>query len=65
MKLLNVLLIIISIITILSFLIITFTRIRVIQTHAKKFGTRKEITDPLLYWFSYISAFILLKAKPH
>lgn len=63
MKILNILLVIISIITILSFIIITFLRVNILRTHAKKFGTRKEVTDPLLYWFSYISAFAIIVIK--
>ena len=63
MKMFNILLIIISLITMLSFLVITFLRIKTIRKHAKKFGMRKEVTDPLLYWFSYISAFLIIVLK--
>ena len=63
MKLLNTLLVIISLIAMLSFIIITFLRIKTIRTKAKHFGTRKEVTDPLLYWFSYISAFLIIVIK--
>ena len=63
MKALNVLLVVISLITIIAFITITFLRMKVIRTQAKKFGMRKEVTDPLLYWFSYISAFIIIVIK--
>ena len=63
MKVLNILTIIISVITIIAFLLITFLRIKTIRTQAKKFGMRKEVTDPLLYWFSYISAFFIIIIK--
>lgn len=63
MKLLNILLIIISSIAMLAFVFITFLRIKTIRTQAKKFGMRKEVTDPLLYWFSYISAFLIIVIK--
>lgn len=63
MKLLNTLVVIISFITIIAFLVITFLRMRTIRTQAKKFGMRKEVTDPLLYWFSYISAFFIIIIK--
>lgn len=63
MKLFNLLLVIISLITILSFLIITFLRVKTIRNHAKNFGMRKEVTDPLLYWFSYVSAFLIIVIK--
>lgn len=63
MQLLNVLLIIISLIAMIAFVLITFLRIKTIRTHAKRFGMRKEVTDPLLYWFSYISAFLIIVIK--
>lgn len=63
MKILNVLLIIISIIAMFAFLIITLLRIKTIRTQAKKFGMRKEVTDPVLYWFSYVSAFLIIIIK--
>ena len=63
MKLLNALLIIVSSLAIIAFLIITLLRIKTIRTQAKKFGMRKEVTDPLLYWFSYISAFLIIVIK--
>ena len=63
MKLLNIITVIISIISMFSFLYITFIRITTIRKHAKKFGAKKEITDPLLYWFSYISAFSIIIIK--
>ncbi len=63
MKVLNVLLIVISLVTIIAFLTITLLRMRTIRTQAKKFGMRKEVTDPLLYWFSYISAFLIIIIK--
>ena len=63
MGILNVLLIIISAITMIAFVVITLMRIKVIRTQAKKFGMRKEVTDPLLYWFSYISAFLIIFIK--
>ena len=63
MKLLNILVVIISFITIIAFLVITFLRMKTIRTQAKKFGMRKEVTDPLLYWFSYISAFFIIIIK--
>ena len=63
MKALNVLLFIISVIAMLAFIIITFLRINTIRQHAKKFGMRKEVTDPLLYWFSYASAFLIIVIK--
>ena len=63
MKLLNILVYIISSITILSFLVITLLRIKTIRKHVKNFGMKKEITDPLLYWFSYISAFFIIIIK--
>lgn len=63
MKLLNILLIIISAIAMLAFITITLLRIKIIRTQAKKFGMRKEVTDPLLYWFSYISAFLIIIIK--
>lgn len=63
MKFLNILFYIISIITILAFIIITFLRVKTIRHHAKRFGMKKEITDPLLYWFSYISAFLIIVIK--
>lgn len=63
MKALNVLLVVISIIAIIAFITITVLRIKTIRTHAKKYGMRKEVTDPLLYWFSYISAFFIIIIK--
>ena len=63
MKALNILLIVVSSITILTFITITLLRMKVIRTQAKKFGMRKEVTDPLLYWFSYISAFLIIIIK--
>ena len=63
MKLLNALLIIVSSLAIIAFLIITLLRIKTIRTQAKKFGMKKEVTDPLLYWFSYISAFLIIVIK--
>ena len=63
MKVLNIVTYIISIVSMLSFLIITILRMRVIRTQAKKFGMKKEVTDPLLYWFSYISAFAIIVIK--
>lgn len=63
MKVLNILLFIISIIAILAFIIITFLRIKTVKTQAKKYGMKKEVTDPLLYWFSYVSAFIIIIIK--
>jgi len=62
-KALNILLIIISTIAMLAFIIITILRIKTIRTQAKNFGMRKEVTDPLLYWFSYISAFLIIIIK--
>ncbi len=47
----------------IAFLLITFLRIRTIRTQVKKFGMRKEITDPLLYWVSYVSAFFIIAIK--
>jgi len=63
MKALNILVVIISSVTIIAFIAITLLRMKVIRTQAKKFGMRKEVTDPLLYWFSYISAFIIIIIK--
>ena len=63
MKALNILLIVISVIAIFAFVFITILRIKTIRTQAKKFGMRKEVTDPLLYWFSYISAFLIILIK--
>ena len=63
MKALNILLVIISLIAMLAFIVITLLRIKVIRTQAKRFGMRKEVTDPLLYWFSYISAFLIIILK--
>lgn len=63
MKVLNILLFITSIIAILAFIIITFLRIKTVKTQAKKYGMKKEVTDPLLYWFSYVSAFIIIIIK--
>lgn len=63
MQILKTLVSIISIITIIVFFAITILRIKSIRKHAKMFGTRKEITDPLLYWFSYISAFLIIIIK--
>lgn len=63
MDLLDVLLYIISAIAMSAFIIITFLRIKTIRKHAKNFGMKKEITDPLLYWFSYISAFLIIVIK--
>ncbi len=63
MKVLNILLVVTSIIAMLAFLIITCLRIRTVRTQAKKYGMRKEVTDPLLYWFSYVSAFIIIIIK--
>lgn len=63
MKLLNILIVTISLTTIIAFMIITISRMKTIRTHAKKFGMRKEVTDPLLYWFSYISAFLIIIIK--
>ena len=63
MSLLDILLYIISSVTMLAFVSITFLRIKIIRKHAKNFGMKKEITDPLLYWFSYISAFSIIVIK--
>lgn len=63
MEILNVLLVVISAIAMIAFVLITILRIKIIRTHAKKFGMRKEVTDPLLYWFSYISAFLIIVIK--
>ena len=63
MEILDVLLYVISAIAIIAFIIITIQRIKTIRQHAKKFGMKKEITDPLLYWFSYISAFLIIIIK--
>lgn len=63
MKLLNLLSVIISFVTIVTFIVITLLRVKTIRTQAKKFGMRKEVTDPLLYWFSYISAFLIIGIK--
>lgn len=63
MKALNLLLVLISLIAMLAFIIITLLRMKTIRTQAKKFGMRKEVTDPLLYWFSYISAFLIIIIK--
>jgi hypothetical protein len=63
MKVLNGLLIIISALAMISFIAITLSRMKTIRTQAKKFGMRKEVTDPLLYWFSYISAFLIIVIK--
>ena len=63
MKVLNILLAIISLVTMITFIAVTILRIKVIRTQAKKFGMRKEVTDPLLYWFSYVSAFFIIIIK--
>lgn len=63
MKLLNILLFIISLSAMIGFIVITFLRMKTIRTQAKKFGMRKEVTDPLLYWVSYISAFLIIIIK--
>lgn len=63
MELLNILLIVVSSLAMIAFVLITFLRIKTIRTQAKKFGMRKEVTDPLLYWFSYISAFLIIAIK--
>ena len=63
MKFLNILLVVISFIAMLSFIVITILRIVTLRTQAKRFGIRKEVTDPLLYWFSYISAFLIIAIK--
>ena len=60
---LNILLIIISLITMVAFIVITLLRIKTIRNHAKNYGMRKEVTDPLLYWFSYVSAFLIIVIK--
>lgn len=63
MNILNVLFYVISAIAMIAFIVITFLRIKTIRTQAKKFGMRKEVTDPLLYWFSYVSAFLIIVIK--
>lgn len=63
MNILNILLYVISIITMLAFIIITISRIKTVKTQAKKYGMRKEVTDPVLYWFSYVSAFFIIAIK--
>lgn len=40
-----------------------FIRMNVVKKQAKKYGMKKQVTDPLLYWFSYISAFLIILIK--
>ena len=63
MKILNILLVIISLIAMMAFITITILRMKTIRNHVKNFGMRKEVTDPLLYWFSYASAFFIIVIK--
>lgn len=63
MKVLNILLVVISLITMIAFITITILRMKTIRSHVKNFGMRKEVTDPLLYWFSYVSAFFIIIIK--
>lgn len=63
MKTLNIIVMVMSIISILFFIGITFIRVHIARTQAKKYGMKKQVTDPWLYWFSYISSFIIIVIK--
>ena len=63
MKILNILLIIVSLSAMIAFITITILRMKTIRNHVKNFGMKKEVTDPLLYWFSYVSAFLIIIIK--
>lgn len=63
MQALNIIVNIISIITILFFVGMIFVRTKIVKNQAKKYGMKKQVTDPLLYWFSYISAFLIIAIK--
>ncbi|MBE6124281.1 MAG: hypothetical protein E7184_01905 [Erysipelotrichaceae bacterium] len=62
-KTLSIIIWCVSLFAVLSFLIITFLRIYTAKNHAKKYGMRKEITDPITYWISYLSAFAIVGLK--
>lgn len=62
-NILSIILWCISLFAILSFLVITFLRMYTAKNHAKKYGMRKEITDPITYWISYLSAFAIIGLK--
>ena len=62
-KILSIILWCISLFAVISFLVITFLRIYTAKNHAKKYGMRKEITDPITYWISYLSAYFIIGIK--
>lgn len=53
----------ISIFSVLSFLIISFLRMYSAKNQVKQYGMRKEITDPIAYWLSLITAIVILLLK--
>ena len=53
----------ISIFSVLSFLVITFLRVYTAKNQVKQYGMRKEITDPIAYWVSIITAIVILLLK--
>lgn len=63
MKALNIIIMIISIISILFFIVMAFIRMQLMKKQAKKYGMKKQVTDPLLYWFSYTSGFVIIVIK--
>jgi len=53
----------ISIFSVLSFLIISFLRMYSAMNQVKQYGMRKEITDPIAYWLSLVTAIVILLLK--
>ena len=60
---LNYIVLIISVISITFFIGMTFLRMGTVRTQAKKYGMKKEVTDPWVYWISYASGFFIIALK--
>ena len=59
----NIIILIISVVSVISFLGISFLRIYSARNQVKQYGMRKEITDPITYWISSIAAIAILILK--
>ena len=53
----------ISIFSVFSFVMITFLRVYTAKNQVKQYGMRKEITDPIAYWLSLLTAIVILVLK--
>ena len=53
----------ISIFSVFSFVMITFLRVYTAMNQVKQYGMRKEVTDPIVYWISLLTALVILVLK--